>query len=165
MSATARVATLLLCVLWFSPSLSAQDETRGALQKSSPVITAATAGGKFRFSSPAGAARIRVNIVSASGETVFDSAWKDGSVFDWPMEIPGQPLGDGLYRCVVMVSDLEGRVTQKDATFAAHDGQVSIEPRRGTDGLTIVGTDGKGPKITMLAHDGENGSIVSTSSG
>ena len=113
MSATARVATLLLCVLWFSPSLSAQDETRGALQKSSPVITAATAGGKFRFSSPAGAARIRVNIVSASGETGFDSAWKDGSVFDWPMEIPGQPLGDGSYRCVVMVSDLEGRVKLK----------------------------------------------------
>jgi hypothetical protein len=163
MSAIYRSAMLFLCVLCFSTTLSAQDETRIALQKSSPVITAAAADGKFRFSSPAGVAHIRVQILSASADTVFDSAWKDGNVLDWPIESPGQPLTDGLYRCVVMVSDLEGQVTQKDATFAAHGGQVSIEPRAGTDGLTIIGTDGKGPKITMLAHDGENGSIVSTS--
>lgn len=163
MSATARVATLLLCVLCFSTPLAAQEETRGDLQKSSPVITAAIAGGKFRFSSPTGSAQIRVKIVSAGGQSLFDSEWKDGSVFDWPMENPNQPLGNGLYRCVVMVSDLEGRVTQKYATFTAHEGQVSIEPLAGTDGLTIMGADRTGPRITMLAHDGENGSIVSSS--
>jgi hypothetical protein len=68
-----RSALLVLCVLCFSTSLSAQDEARVA-PKSSPVITAATAGGKFRFSSPAGVAQIRVRIISASGETQFDSA-------------------------------------------------------------------------------------------
>jgi hypothetical protein len=164
MSATSRSAMFFLCILCLSTTLVAQDDTRVALQqKSLPVITAAAAEGKFRFSSPAGAAQIRVQIASASGETLFDSAWKDGNVFDWPMETPGQPLANGLYRCVVMVSDLQGRVTQKEATFAAHDGQVSIESRAGTDGLTIVGAGENGPKITMLAHDEKNGAIVNTS--
>jgi polyhydroxyalkanoate synthesis regulator phasin len=62
-----------------------------------------------------------------------------------------------------MVSDLEGQVTQREATFTAHEGQVSIEPRAGAEGLTIISAGGNGPKITMLAHDGENGAIVSTS--
>jgi hypothetical protein len=163
MSATFRSAMFFLCLLCFS-TLAAQDDTRIALQqKSSPVITAAAAEGKFRFSSPAGAAQMRVQIASANGDTLFDSAWKSGNVFDWPIDNPGQPLANGLYRCVVMVSDLEGRVTQKEATFVAHDGQVSIEPRAGTEGLTIVGTGENGPKITMLTHDDKNGAIVNTS--
>jgi hypothetical protein len=115
MSPASRSAILSLCFLWFVPSLSAQDETRVAMQRLSPVITAATAGGQFRFSSPAGVAQIRVQIISANGEAQFDSTWKDGSVLDWPIESPSQPLGNGLYRCVVMVSDLDGRVTQREA--------------------------------------------------
>jgi len=163
MSAASRPAMLLLLVLSFSTTLSAQDETSPVLQRSSPVITAAIADGKFRFSAPAGVAHIRLQIVSPGGETLFDSAWRDGNVLDWPIESSGQPLADGSYRCVVMASDLDGQVTRKESTIAAKGGQVSMVPRGGTEGLTIVEAGENGPKITMLAHDGESAAIVSTS--
>jgi hypothetical protein len=163
MSTALRSAILLTFTLSFSTTLSAQDQTSPILQKSAPVITAATALGKVRFSSPDGVAQIRVQILSASGGTLFDSSWKDGSVFDLAIDGPDHLLSSGFYRCVVMVSDLEGRVTRKEATIAAQDGQVSIESRPGTDGLTIIGATDNGPRIAMLAHDGTEADLVSTS--
>ena len=109
----------------------------------------------MRFISPTGTCQIRVQILSAAGDSVFDSAWKDGNVLDWAMASPGQPLTSGSYRCLVMVRDLDGRVSEKEATLIAQDGQVSIEERPGAEGV-------KSPKVTLLAHDGENGAVVST---
>ncbi|MGZ4809629.1 MAG: hypothetical protein ACXV7D_09920, partial [Thermoanaerobaculia bacterium] len=106
---------------------------------------------------------MRVRIVYASGEVLFDSAWKDGNVLDWPVEAQGQPLTSGSYRCVVMVKDIAGQVIQKGSTFIAQGGQVSFERRAGLEGLTIVGTDEVGPRITILSHDEDKGAIVSTS--
>jgi uncharacterized coiled-coil protein SlyX len=94
-----------------------------------------------RFASQAaGVAQIRVQIVAANGDPLFDSAWKDGNVLDLPVEA----LVPGSYRCVVMVKDLDGKVTLKESLLNAEGGQG-------------------GPKITMLAHDENNGAIVNTS--
>ena len=160
---TARLSICLSFVLCFSTVLTAQEQRGDAGPRSSPVITAAAAGQIVRFSSPAGGTQIRVQIVSSSGESLFDSALKDGNVLDWTFESPGHPIANGSYRCTVTVKDLDGQTTQKEATFTAHDGQVSIQPPAGNDGLTIVGADQSGPKITMLAHDEKNGAIVDTS--
>src|ERR1700730_10452440 len=140
---------LLIClfVVCLTPSLSAQP----------PVITAAAAGEKVRFSAPAGVAQIRIQIVSSSGESVFDSSWKDGNVFDWPIESPGHPLANGSYRCMVTAKDLLGESTQREGTFIAQDGKVSIE------GLALQAADVGGPKITLPVHDENNGAIVNTS--
>src|SRR5438309_6636896 len=42
------------------------------------VITASSAGPKVRFTSPAPTAQIRVQILFANGDALFDSDWKDG---------------------------------------------------------------------------------------
>jgi hypothetical protein len=123
----------------------------------SAPITAAPAGEKVRFSAGADVAQIRLQIVASNGEAAFDSAWRDGNVFDWPIESPGHPLTDGSYRCTVTVKNLDGQTTQREATLTAQNGKVSIE------GLTPAGDDETGPKITLPVHDEKNGAIVNTS--
>lgn len=117
---------------------------------SSPIVTAAMADGKVRFSAPSDMCQIRVEVFSGS-DLIFDSAWQDGSVFDW------QAAPDsGAYRCLVMLKDVDGRIAQRQATLNAEDGRLT-----GGDGLTIIGDNG--PKVTLLAHDGTNGAVVTTS--
>src|SRR5438105_2201182 len=137
-----------LFIVCLTTSLSAQEQRS---------ITAAAAGEKVRFSAAAGVAQMRVQIVSSNGEAVFDSAWRDGNVFDWPIESPGHPLTNGSYRCTVTVKDLDGKTTQREAAFTAQDGKVSIE------GLALAGDDESGPKITLSVHDEKHGAIVNTS--
>ncbi len=162
MSAASRIAIALLFLFSFSTSLTAGQQADAVGPRPSPVITATTAGENLRFIAPASVCQIRVQILSPTGEALFDSAWRDGNVLDWPIEAPGQPLTSGSYRCVVTVKDLDGQVAEKEATLIAQGGQVSIERRPGAEALTIVGADENGPKITLLAHDGEKGAVVST---
>ena len=130
--------------------------------KRSTVIIAAAGGEKVRFSSPADVCQMRVQILSPGGDAFFDSAWRDGNVLDWQIERTDEPLTSGTYRCVITVRDIDGQITERVATLIAQNGQVSMEQRAG-DGLTIVGSDENGPKVTLLAHDDTNGAIVSTS--
>src|SRR6266705_927235 len=100
---------LLIClslVFAVSTSLSAQ-------------VTAAAAGENVRFSAGADVAQIRLQIVAPSGEALFDSAWRDGNVFDWTIESPGHPLTNGSYRCTVTVKNLDGQTMRRAATLTA----------------------------------------------
>jgi hypothetical protein len=135
-------ACLILC-FFLSTSL---DAATADLKPA--VVAAAAAGERVRFTSPGPTAQIRVQILLPNGDALFDSAWKDGNVLDWP----AGSLANGTYRCVVSVKDLEGNVAQKESAITAQDGKVSIEEPTGAE-----------PKITLLAHDGTNGEIVSTS--
>src|SRR5438067_9458969 len=90
-------------------------------------VIATAAGEKIRFSAGADVAQIRLQIVASSGEAVFDSAWRDGNVFDWTIESPDHPLTNGPYRCTVTVRNLDGQTTQREAILTAQDGRVSIE--------------------------------------
>ena len=162
MSTVSDLAISLLLSVSVSTALVAQQEL-AAVGERSPLITAAAAGEKVRFISPTNVCQMRVQILSAAGDLLLDSSWQDGNVFDWPVRSPGRPLTTGVYRCVVMVKDLDGQVTEREAVLTAANGQISIEQHPGADGLAIVGTDENGPKITLLAHDGTNGAVVSTS--
>src|SRR5581483_4501844 len=120
-------------------------------QHAAPAVTAAAAGANVRFIAAGSVCQIRVQVLCPAGDPIFDSAWKDGNVLDWPGERASQPLTSGSYRCRVMVKDLGGQVSEKEATIVAEDGRVSID-----------GADENSPKITLLVHDGTQGSIVST---
>jgi hypothetical protein len=146
MATHSRVTAFLLLIFALSSILIAREQTATGI-RTSPVTIAADEGEKVRFASPGPTAQIRVQVLSANGDAIFDSAWKDGNVLDWS----GGSLADGTYGCVVLVRDLEGNVTQKESTMTARGGKVSIED--------VVGAE---PKVTLLAHDGATGSIVST---
>src|SRR4029079_7667040 len=101
-------------------------------------------------------------IFSAAGEALFDSDWRDGNVFDWAIDLQGALVAGEPYRCVASVKDLDGQITEKEATMIVHDGAVSLEQRAAAGGIAIIGAEENGPKITLLAHDGQNGAVVST---
>lgn len=126
------------------------------------TVTAAATGGNVRFLSE-GACEIRVQILTETAEPFFDSSWKDGNVVDWPVETPGRPLTSGAYRCLVTAKGLDGVETSREATIIAKSGQVLVEPRDGVEQIAIAGAGGTNPKLILLAHDGQHGSIVSTS--
>src|ERR1700741_2852959 len=92
---------------------------------SAAVITVSSTESRMRFASPGPTAQIRVQILLANGDALFDSAWKDGNVLDWP----SGRLADGTYHCVVLVKDLEGNVTEKESELIARDGRVAVEER------------------------------------
>jgi endosialidase-like protein len=144
MSTGTRLAACLF-VLFSSVVFADRPDTASR----SPLITAAAAGERVRFSAPGTIAKIRVQIRSITGEALFDSAWKDGNVLDWPIE----SLADGSYRCTVTIKDLDGQVMQKETALLVRAGEIVIEP----------GADNENYKVTLLAHDGANGAIVSTS--
>jgi hypothetical protein len=127
-----------------------------------PVMTATAAGGNVRFLAQDNTCQMRVQIIAATGETFFDSAWRDGNVLDWPVETQGQPLTSGSYHAIVSVKDLEGQVTSKEATLVAASGRVTIEQSPGAEAIVVTGTDGNSPRVTLLAHDGEKGELIST---
>ncbi len=156
---SARASAFCLSLLSVSIALHAQDP--GIPMKASPAITAGTNGERIRFGTADTVCQIRVRILAPSGASLFDSEWKDGNVFDWPAE--PQWLDGGVYRCAVMIRDLDGQVIEKHAAFAIRGGELSIEQDNEAEGLTIIASDENAPKLTMLAHDGTRGAVVSTS--
>ena len=141
-----RLSICFLLVLSFSAVLIAKEQ-----KDLSPLITASVAGERVLRvgSSAAGIAQIRLQIFSAGSDPLFDSGWKDGNVFDWQVE----QLGTGAYRCVVLVKDLDGQMTRKEAVLNAEADHIAIDPGPGEST----------PKVTMLAHDEKSGAIVNTS--
>ena len=132
MTTTCRIAACLLFLSCVSTVIFAAQET-------TPLIAAASAE-KVRFLSPGPVRQLRVQIFSPDGSPLFDSDWKDGNVLDWPAD---NALASGSYRCLAMVREMDGRVTQKE--------------------FSIEQSDDAGLKVMLLVHDGFNGSIVSTS--
>ena len=132
MTTACRVAACLLFLSCVSTVIFAAQET-------TPLLAAASAE-KVRFLLPGPARQLRVQIFSPDGSPLFDSGWKDGNVLDWPAN---NPLASGSYRCLAMVREMDGRVTQKE--------------------FSIEQSDDPGLKVMLLVHDGFNGSVVSTS--
>ena len=139
-----RMCRLVSAVLFLvSTSLAAQRSTV------SLPITAAMAGEKVRFSSPSTVCQIRVQILSSAGEALFDSSWSDGNVLDVPID---NLLYGGSYRCIITVKDLEGQTSEREAKLVSQNGHAAIE-----------GSDKSAARVTLLAHDGTTGSVVTTS--
>ena len=162
MFAPPRLAACLCLLFCFSSVLSAEGP-RDVRPIVSPIIAAATDGTTVRFTSSASVYQIRAQLLTGTGDSILDSGWRDGDVLDWQVETTGQPLTSGSYRCVVLIKDLDGHVTQQEATVTMQNGRFSLEQCPGGEGLAVVVPEENSPKITLLAHDGKNGAVVSTS--
>jgi trimeric autotransporter adhesin len=189
-----RYLTLAIMTLsLFTSQTFAQAEQQPAPEgvqqtKSNAVasVTASVAGGGVRFAAPDGAAlQLRLELYAASGERVYDSGTRPGSVLDWQPADAAQGLADGSYLCVVTVKDIQGRARQRVGTLSLSAGQASLQrvreqeitdaqkqtlatSRRAQTGddsdnaLTIL-QSGKARAATVTAHDGQDGQVTSTS--
>ncbi|HYO62555.1 MAG TPA: tail fiber domain-containing protein [Pyrinomonadaceae bacterium] len=150
---------------------------------SASAVTAKVSAAGVRFVSTDGAAQIRLEIYSATGERLFDSNYREGGILDWKVEDVKQGLTDGSYLSVVSVKDVEGKVSQKHGTISLRGGRISLEvvskgkleaehaqaleasrqssPAGGNEVALTVLAEGSTPAVTVVTHDGQNGQVTS----
>src|SRR5688572_2697018 len=96
---TSFFAMLLVC-LSFAFAL-AQDPRPS--QPGPANVTVSASAERVRFAAPSRIARLRLEVLSAEGNLVFE-AQSRGNVFDWSLaDAQGTRLVDGAYLCVVTV--------------------------------------------------------------
>ncbi|HVG29549.1 MAG TPA: tail fiber domain-containing protein [Pyrinomonadaceae bacterium] len=148
------------------------------------VVASATEAGA-RFTAPAEALQMRLEVYAAAGEQVFDSGARQGSIIDWKPADAQRALADGSYLCVVTVKDTRGRASQRLCVVTLEGGRVSLGVSREADltagqaqalaasrqaqkvdagetaGAVTILRD-KQRAATVAAHDGVNGQVTST---
>jgi hypothetical protein len=163
-----------------------QNDDAAAPAKSSAaaVVASATEAGA-RFTAPAEALQIRLEVYAAAGERVFDSGARQGSILDWTPSDAGRALADGSYLCVVTVKDTRGRASQRLCVVTLEGGRVSLGAARESElsaaqaqalassrqaqkieageaaGAVTILRD-KQRAATVAAHDGVDGQVTST---
>src|SRR5256712_10234459 len=100
----------------------------------------------FRLTAPERAVQMRVQVFYPSGTPLYDSDWKRGNILDL------SALPYGSYRLHISSRDLEGKLTEKETTLQVSPDRISIDPPLPED-----------LKLTMTAHDGTSGQIITTS--
>jgi hypothetical protein len=164
-----------LCLL--CAAASAQTQPARVADERAAVVAAA-APDRVRFSAPNRVARLRLEVLSASGDVLFEASSR-GSVLDWTLsDSHGNRLSDGTYLCVLTVKDVSGRMAQRLTRIDIAGGMATARAATSAD-LTpqqseAVGpVEGESPAVvaegesgetaaTVLAHDGEAGQLVTT---
>lgn len=167
------IRTLMLTLLLLAGALVCVAQTEQSGQPTAPpdqTITISISAKGVRFAALGGVKQMRLEVFSASGDPVYNSAFQAGNVRDWALEDKlGGRLADGSYLCVVTVRELSGRLNMKQGTVLVQGGQASlklmdggkvgaIEPEKA---LAAV-PDGSATALTLVAHDGQDGQVLST---
>src|SRR6267378_3912648 len=117
------------------------------------TAAAAASGDTVRFTSSPAVTQMRIEVRSHGGTLLYDSQWKEGNFLDWTVEDSfGHSLPYGSYRVTVRSRDLAGQIAEKES-------MLQVQP----DGLAIDGQSNETGRITLTAHDGETGQLVTTS--
>jgi hypothetical protein len=111
-------------------------------------VSTVVADDGVRFTASPGVVQMRVEVVSSSGATLYDSDWRSGNVFDW--STPTLPYGS--YAVRIFTKDLQGRTLEKQTTLRVDPDRMSIDSPAGSD-----------LKLTTTLHNGETGQLVTTS--
>jgi hypothetical protein len=100
----------------------------GALAQS-VSLTVTAYSDAVRFSAQGSVKELRVEILSLSGQKVFDSGPVLGNALDWKLSnTQGQPVANGVYLYTVTVKDPSGNVTKKLGKLAVLRGKGMAAP-------------------------------------
>jgi hypothetical protein len=89
-----------------------------------------------RFSAQGAVKELRVEVLSLSGQKVFDSGPVLGNTLDWKLlNTQGQPVANGVYLYTVTVKDPSGNVTKKLGKLAVLRGKGIAAPP--LSGITV----------------------------
>src|SRR5438046_10214726 len=105
-------------------------------------------GQDFRLTAPERAVQIRVEVFYPGGTPLYDSDWKSGNIVDL------SSLPYGSYELRISSRDLEGKITERVTSLRVSADRTTIDPALPDD-----------LKLTMTAHDGTTGQIITTSGG
>jgi hypothetical protein len=170
---TAIRISMLTCLLLAGAVVTfAQLEQAGkAAIPTDTTVTVSISSQGLRFIALGNIAQMRLEVFNASGAPVYTSDFKTGNVQDWtPEDQLGQPLPDGSYLCIITLRDLAGRVSLKQGSVVVQAGQVSLnlgeaKQAGGAEKALAAAPDGSATTVTLLAHDGKDGQLVSTQGG
>lgn len=173
----AALSLALACVV----SAYAQGQPSQAQAERTTVVASAAAE-RVRFAAPNRVARLRLEVLSPSGDVLFEANSR-GSVLDWTLaDSYGNRLADGRYLCVVTLKDVAGHMTQRLALVEVANGVAAVRDATAADltprqaeavgpveqggaaeagGNSEVGA-GEAPAAALLAHDGREGQLVTT---
>jgi hypothetical protein len=139
-----------------------------------PLVAAMSAKDHVRFAAIALARQVRLEVLSAAGEPVYDSGFRAGNLLEWPVtSTQGSLLPDGTYGALLTVEEYGGRVSQRREVFEVRDGRAEFRERGASvpatavaegDQFTILSADDPAP-FTLVSHDGKDGWIESASGG
>jgi len=181
----AHLLSLAISLSMLCGQAAAQSLQQGAPTAAAPPVTASASDAGARFSAPEGVSQMRLEIYAQSGERVFDTGMRPGSILDWQAADARQKLADGSYLCVLTVKDLRGKLSQRVGSLSLQAGQVALAravspnsaqaqalsserqarkiEQAGADETFTVLTEGKERALTLSAHDGRDGQVTSTS--
>lgn len=166
------LAAVVICAILLAATSLAAARTEKVKPDSTaapPITISATEGG-VRVAAPLTVVRVQLEILSESGEVLFDVVGK-GSVLDWSLrDGAGQPVADGTYLCVVTVKTLSGGLSQRAGTVVVRGGRATVRGAESADlteeqreqvgpleegaALSVLGADEDAPRATVVAHDG-----------
>jgi hypothetical protein len=108
-------------------TLSASGEGSALAQSVSLTVTAYSDA--VRFSAQGSVKELRVEVLSLSGQRVFDSGPVLGNTLDWKLlNTQGQPVANGVYLYTVTVKDPSGNVTKRLGKLAVLRGKGVASP-------------------------------------
>src|SRR5690348_12343964 len=102
----------------------------------------------LRVTAPERTAQMRVEVVTPGGTTLYDSDWKSGNIVDWS----AADLPYGSFQLRIFSRDLEGRISERQATISVSADRITIDPPLPEE-----------LKLTTTAHDGTTGEVITTS--
>ena len=166
---------LILCLL--ARVLPQNEQLTGVGQKASQTNTTVTASAtaeRVRFTAPSNVMRMQLQVISETGQILFDVSSK-GNVLDWSLQDSSGQRLQGSYLTVVTVKSISGRLSERFATVLVDEKQVELKagdstklgsaqqlavgPIEENATLTIL-KEGEGPAVTALANDGKDGQLI-----
>src|SRR5205085_4936010 len=176
---TIKTFTLSLILLLAGATINfAQTEKLDSASKlpappADATVTVSVSAKGVRFAAPTASGRMRLEVFSAAGDSLYNSEFQPGTVRDWDVrDKQGLVLPDGAYLCVVTLRDLAGRLSVKQGNVVVQNGRAAlqlsesaqvgaVEPERA---LARV-TDGNDTSAALLVHNGRDAQVVSTRGG
>src|SRR5436190_19898370 len=114
MKQTQNCMVTLLALLVLGMTARAQDAaprtqdapTRETARAAGPAVTISVTERGVRFAAPGSFGKMRLEVFSADGASLYNSDFRAASVSDWALEDKnGQMLPDGSYLCVITIRD------------------------------------------------------------
>jgi len=166
---------VILCLLC---TALAQDQQPGnvapKISQTNTTVTASATTERVRFTAPSNVVRMQLQVISESGQILFDVSSK-GNVLDWSLQDSSGQRLQGSYITVVTVKSLSGRLSERIGTVAVAEKQVELKavessglmpgqqqavgPVEENSALTILKA-GETNAATVVAHDGIQGEII-----
>ncbi len=155
-------------------SILAQSITKEPVD-TAPIVTASATGERVRFAAPGAVGQLRLQILSAGGQMLFEVQGK-GNVLDWTLhDGNGNRLLDGSYLCVVTIKSLSGRLSRRLGSLELSGPQVNLQaidrlqmtdlqqqtvgPVEPEAGISVLQAS-EVKAATTLAHDGNQAELT-----